>query len=49
MARRATVTLTLAEPLPVHVTYFTADVSESGTVEYHDDIYGRDARMGNPH
>jgi murein L,D-transpeptidase YcbB/YkuD len=45
VARGATVTLPLAEPLPVYVTYFTADVSEVGTVEYHDDIYGRDERM----
>jgi L,D-transpeptidase YcbB len=46
VTRGATVTLPIADPLPVYVTYFTADVSEAGDVEYHGDIYGRDARMG---
>jgi hypothetical protein len=46
VARRATVTLPLGDPLPVYVTYFTADVSEAGAVEFQGDIYGRDARMG---
>lgn len=45
VARGTTVTLPLAEPLPVYVTYFTADVSAVGTVEYYDDIYARDERM----
>lgn len=46
VARGATVTLPLDEPVPVYIAYFTADVSEAGAVEYHDDIYGRDERMG---
>lgn len=46
VARGATVTLPIGDPLPVYVTYFTADVSDAGAVEYHGDIYGRDARMG---
>jgi L,D-transpeptidase YcbB len=44
--RGSTVTLPLGEPLPVYVAYFTADVGASGAVEFHEDIYGRDARMG---
>lgn len=46
VAQGSTVTLPLDDPLPVYVTYFTADVSDVGAVEYHDDIYGRDAMMG---
>ena len=46
VARGRTVTLPIGDPLPVYVTYFTADVSDTGSVEYHRDIYGRDARMG---
>lgn len=49
VARGATVTLPLSDPLPVYVTYFTADVAENGAVEFHGDIYGRDARMGDSH
>jgi murein L,D-transpeptidase YcbB/YkuD len=49
VARGATVTLPLGDPLPVYVAYFTADVSEAGAVEFHGDIYGRDARMGGSH
>ncbi len=49
VAQGATVTLPLAEPLPVYVTYFTADMSDVGTVEYHADIYGRDPNMGDSH
>jgi murein L,D-transpeptidase YcbB/YkuD len=45
VAKGATVTLPLADPLPVYITYFTADVSEAGAVEMHGDIYGRDARI----
>ena len=40
-----TVTLPLGDPLPVYVTYFTADVGAAGAIEFHEDIYGRDARM----
>jgi L,D-transpeptidase YcbB len=43
--RGRTITLPLSDPLPVYVTYFTADVGANGTVEFHDDIYGRDASM----
>ena len=49
VARGSTVTLPISDPLPVYVTYFTADVSDAGSVEYHGDIYGRDARMVGGH
>ncbi len=49
VARGSTVTLPIADPLPVYVTYFTADVSDAGSVEYYGDIYGRDARMVGGH
>lgn len=32
----------LKNPLPVHITYFTAAVSQSGGVQYFGDIYGHD-------
>ena len=35
----------LERKLPVHLTYFTAWPNAAGTVEYHKDIYGRDARL----
>ncbi len=46
VAKGATATLPVPEPLPVYVTYFTADMSDVGTVEHHADIYGRDPKMG---
>jgi murein L,D-transpeptidase YcbB/YkuD len=36
--------VTLAEPLPVHIGYWTAWVGPDGTVMYLDDPYGFDAR-----
>jgi len=35
----------LAAPVPVYFLYQTAFVDENGTVEFRDDIYGRDARL----
>ncbi|MBO6782299.1 MAG: L,D-transpeptidase family protein [Alphaproteobacteria bacterium] len=32
----------LAEPVPVHLAYFTAWTDEDGTVQFRKDIYGRD-------
>ena len=32
------------QPLPVHLTYQTAWIDDSGTLQIRDDIYGRDAR-----
>jgi L,D-transpeptidase YcbB len=46
VAKGATVTLSVAEPLRVYIGYFTADLSDLGTVEYHADLYARDAKMG---
>lgn len=38
-----TLTFPTTQPIPVYVTYFTASVGPAGKVEYHADIYGRDA------
>jgi L,D-transpeptidase YcbB len=46
VASGLTATLPLAAPIPVYVTYFTAEVSDTGTVKFHSDLYGRDVRMG---
>ena len=35
----------LAKSLPVYVLYWTAFVDPDGTVEFRDDIYGRDRRL----
>jgi murein L,D-transpeptidase YcbB/YkuD len=35
-------TVRLPEPIPVHVLYCTAWVDDDGTVQFRDDIYGRD-------
>ena len=40
-----TVRLPVAERLAVAVMYWTAFVTEDGTVNFRDDIYGRDARL----
>jgi L,D-transpeptidase YcbB len=37
--------VTLAAPLPVHVTYLTAWVNKDGSVLFRDDVYGRDALL----
>ena len=42
LASGQTVSIGLAEPVPVIVTYLTAQVDESGTVFFYRDIYGRD-------
>jgi murein L,D-transpeptidase YcbB/YkuD len=38
-------TLRLEAPIPVHLTYLTAWVNKDGTVNFRDDIYGRDATL----
>ena len=38
-------TVTLDEPLPVHLAYYTAWVDSKGRAQYRGDIYGRDARI----
>lgn len=35
----------LASPIPVHLTYSTAWIGEGGTVQFRDDIYGRDGLL----
>lgn len=37
--------VTLKQPVPVHIIYRTAMITENGQVEYRRDIYGRDARI----
>lgn len=44
--RGTTTTLPLAAPMPVYITYFTADAMATGQPEYHPDIYGRDQAGG---
>ena len=45
LASGKTTTLPLIEPLPVYITYFTADVVDPGAVRFHADTYGRDAAI----
>lgn len=42
-----TVTVPLAAPLPVYITYFTATANRDGTVRLLPDMYGRDAKTSN--
>ncbi|MDE2621101.1 MAG: L,D-transpeptidase family protein [Sphingomonadales bacterium] len=44
--RGTTTTLPLGAPVPVYITYFTADAAATGAPEYHPDIYGRDGAGG---
>ncbi|HEX5001660.1 MAG TPA: L,D-transpeptidase family protein [Bacteroidia bacterium] len=37
--------VTLKDPVPVYITYFTAWVDSKGRLNYRDDIYGHDARL----
>ncbi|PWB84185.1 MAG: L,D-transpeptidase [Methylocystaceae bacterium] len=37
--------INLAEPLPIHIEYFTARVDESGRLQLRDDLYGYSARV----
>ena len=37
-----TVTLPLAQPLPVYIAYFTAEPDGQGGVRYFPDVYDRD-------
>jgi L,D-transpeptidase YcbB len=38
-------TVSLPDPLPVHLLYFTAWVDEDGLVQFRPDVYGHDARL----
>ncbi len=44
LASGETKSISLAEPVPIVITYLTASVDESGTVFFYRDIYGRDTR-----
>jgi murein L,D-transpeptidase YcbB/YkuD len=37
--------ITLTNPVPVHITYFTIIVDDDGKVQHRDDIYGLDGRI----
>lgn len=41
-AQTSTQTFTLAEPIPLHVTYWTAWADPEGTINFRDDIYKQD-------
>ena len=45
IAAGATQSVTLPHPVPVYMLYWTAFVDPDGTVEFRDDIYGRDRRL----
>lgn len=38
-------TVQLKQPIPVHITYFTAWAGEDGEIRYFGDLYGHDSRM----
>ncbi|MDP4823693.1 MAG: L,D-transpeptidase family protein, partial [Aestuariivirgaceae bacterium] len=46
IASRRSQTVPLPEKLPVYLHYFTAWPAADGTIQYHEDIYNRDARLG---
>ncbi|MBR1214834.1 L,D-transpeptidase family protein [Bradyrhizobium sp. JYMT SZCCT0180] len=45
MYGRSEIDLRFPTPIPVHITYQTAFVDESGKLQMRRDVYGRDARM----
>lgn len=45
IATGKTRTIPLRKPVPVYLLYWTAFVDPDGTVEFRDDIYGRDRRL----
>jgi murein L,D-transpeptidase YcbB/YkuD len=45
LATKAEKTVALAEPVPVHIQYWTAWVTDDGTVHFRKDVYGRDSRV----
>jgi len=40
-----TKTVTIAKPVPVLLAYWTAWVGRDGTLQFRDDVYGRDAKV----
>jgi murein L,D-transpeptidase YcbB/YkuD len=45
IAQGRTLTVPLARPIPVHLTYVTAWASDDGRAHFRDDIYGLDAAL----
>jgi murein L,D-transpeptidase YcbB/YkuD len=45
IASEKTQNVTLAKPIPVLLSYWTAWVDRSGTLQFRNDIYGRDAKV----
>lgn len=45
IAEGATRIVRLATPIPVHLTYSTVWIGEGGTVQFRDDVYGRDGLL----
>ena len=45
LASGASTTISLREPMPVHLYYLTAWVDESGTVQFRRDVYGYDSKV----
>lgn len=45
IAPRKNKTVFVDKPIPVHVAYFTAWPNEAGSIEYFDDVYGRDKAL----
>ena len=39
--------VTLKNPVPVFITYYTAWVDENGLLNFRDDIYNRDSTVAN--
>ncbi len=47
VATRELTRISLARPVPVHLTYFTAWIDDNGVPQFYGDIYGRDAIVRN--
>ena len=45
LASRKESNITLQQPVPVHLVYFTAWPAEDGEMTYRQDVYGRDKRL----
>ncbi|MES2777190.1 MAG: L,D-transpeptidase family protein [Bacteroidota bacterium] len=45
MKRNTELSVTLRQPIPVFIGYFTAWISENGQLNFRDDIYGHDKKM----
>jgi L,D-transpeptidase YcbB len=46
MSQRSEVAVRLRTPMPVYLVYFTAWVDAAGNLNFRDDVYGHDARLG---